>query len=110
MKQDKTAELIMADLVKNDLVSPENYDAVFPFIEQAYGVGYDKGRSMHVVKKPIVQLNPFGMKIAVFESASVAANKCGVAHSSISNVTSGRRKTAGGYKWIYLEDYQSIKA
>ena len=106
MNQNKTAELIIADLVKSGLVSPENADAVFPYIQQAYGVGYDMGRSMHTLKKPIVQLSIYGHKLKVHESVSIASNKVGVSRSSICQVTSGIRKTAGGFKWKYVEQYE----
>lgn len=40
-----------------------------------------------------------------YNSLQEAAKDCGLSsHSHISNVLSGRRKTAGGYHWIYAND------
>ena len=96
----------MKELILQGLVREIDYDDAAPIVGQVYGVGYDMGRSMHTLKKPIVQLSIYGHKLKVHESVSIASNKVGVSRSSICQVTSGIRKTAGGFKWKYVEQYE----
>lgn len=45
-----------------------------------------------------------GETLEIFASASEAARKNGVSESKISMVCNGKRKTAGGYKWCYIDE------
>ena len=53
--------------------------------------------------KPVIQINSEGEEIRVFQSVRAAARHIGKRPSNIFGVLSGRRKTAGGYKWKYQE-------
>ena len=106
MKQDKTSKLIIRDLVKNNLVSPENADDVFPFIQQAYGAGYDLGKKLRVTGKEIVQLSLDGKKIEVHETALSAARKVGSHPDNIRQAARGVQHTCKGFKWKYLEEFK----
>ena len=107
MKQQEVTERIMRVLIKNDLVDPENYDAIFPFIQQAYGAGYDQGRTFREHRRAVVQLSLDGKKLEVHESLVIAAKKCRTGRCDIGKVCRGKRKSAGGYKWIYLDEFKS---
>lgn len=53
--------------------------------------------------RAIIQLSMDGEFIQEFESVSSAERSTNA--KNISNACKGRQKTAGGYKWIYKEDY-----
>ncbi len=103
MKQDKTSELIIRDLVKRKLVSLENIDAVLPFIQGAYCAGYELGMKVGSEGRPIVQTTLDGRKICVFDNARVAARKIGCDPHTIRRAARGDLKTHKGFKWKYLE-------
>lgn len=54
-------------------------------------------------RKKVVQMNLNGEIIAVFLSQREASEKTGTCRSSITRCCTGDRKTAGGYRWKYLE-------
>ena len=58
------------------------------------------------LKKKVIQLTLDGEYVAEFESMNEAERQTGINHRNISMVCSGRRNTAGGYKWI-LKEYGS---
>jgi hypothetical protein len=58
----------------------------------------------------IVQLDLFGNLISAYESIAEAGEKNNINYKNIHGVCRGKGKTAGGYKWMYKEDYdQYIK-
>jgi hypothetical protein len=67
--------------------------------------GWEKGcmRPHHAV----VQLTTDGDFIQSFISVNEAARKTGCDNSKIPAVCMGKRITHGGYKWMYLEDYEN---
>ena len=52
---------------------------------------------------PIIQYSTSGVKIAEFEGLMDAERKLGIRCTAICNALKGRRKTAGGVKWVYKE-------
>jgi hypothetical protein len=50
-------------------------------------------------KKPVIQYNIQGKRIAKFDSAVAAAKATGIGDTSISNAINGKYKTAGGFIW-----------
>lgn len=54
---------------------------------------------------PVVQLDRDGVFIMEFSSARLAEDITGVKNPSISNACRGKLKTAGGFKWMYKDDY-----
>lgn len=57
-------------------------------------------------KKPIAQFLKTGEKINIFAGVKDAMKKTGVNRNCIREVCQGRRKTAGGYRWAYIEEAQ----
>ncbi len=53
---------------------------------------------LKLIKKPIICIDTG----KIFDSVKSAAASVGVTHSAISAVLNGRVKTAGGYRWNYL--------
>lgn len=56
-------------------------------------------------KRAIAQLDINKQLVATYESANEAERQTGIDHSQIIAVCRGKRKTAHGYIWKYLEDY-----
>lgn len=64
------------------------------------------------LQRKVVQINPkTGAFIAEYPSIMEASRKNNIGHSTIQSVAShdGYHKTAGGYGWIYLDEYDSNK-
>lgn len=60
-------------------------------------------------QKKVVQYDLNGNFIAEYNSHREASEKTGVCRSSITRCCTGNRKTAGGYKWNYLESSKTKK-
>ena len=54
-------------------------------------------------QKKVAQYDLNDNLIAIFNSQREASEKTGVCRSSITRCCTGNRKTAGGFKWKYLE-------
>lgn len=80
----------------------------------AFAEDYNKNPLKYKVKicpaiRKICQLSISGELISIFDSIMEAMAQTGILNTGIGNVLSGRTKTAGGYKWIRLEDYNIKK-
>lgn len=58
-------------------------------------------------RKPVVQLAIDGTYINTHRSIYYAALTTGIEKPSIRQNLCGKRKTAGGFRWVYLSDYES---
>lgn len=54
--------------------------------------------------RPVRQYDLTGLFVAEFDSISKAEKATGINYSGISACCNNRRKSAGGYKWIYSDD------
>lgn len=57
--------------------------------------------------KEVYQLNLDGEIIKLWSNPYEAENKLNLTRSKIHSVCTGKRKTTGGYKWIYKNDYNN---
>ena len=57
-------------------------------------------------QKPVVQLEKDGTFIKVWNGIGEAQRELGITH--VWDVCKGQRKSAGGFKWVYLADYEAI--
>jgi hypothetical protein len=57
--------------------------------------------------KAVVQLDLDGNFIAQYESAREAERQTGVLHQNINACCKNPKRTAGGFRWMYLEDYKN---
>lgn len=55
--------------------------------------------------RKVIQLTKEGVFLREWNSTSVASKATGIMKTGICQVCIGNRKTAGGFKWIYKEDY-----
>lgn len=58
--------------------------------------------------KPIVQLDLQYKFIRYFTSISHASSDTGISLSNIASVCRGERKSAGGFKWVEVKDYEEL--
>ena len=63
-------------------------------------------------KKPrhehIVQLSLDGKFISEWTGSADAGNALNISYKNINAVCRGKRNTAGGYRWMYLSDYENL--
>lgn len=55
-------------------------------------------------RKPIVQIHQNGLIIGVYDSTKEAGNELGIYRGNITNCLKGKRKSAGGFKFKYLNE------
>ncbi len=59
--------------------------------------------------KPVAQLDPKTLEVlAEFSCAREAERKTGISHKHIGDVCRGRRKTTGGYKWVFIKHKEEL--
>ena len=104
MKQDTVAFKTTECLAKEKIIDVKDYDTVFIRIQQAYAIGYDTGRLMHIKERPIMQMDLSGKQIKVFESITIAHRKLNINRRAISFAADGKYKTSGGFKWKYIDN------
>lgn len=59
----------------------------------------------HPTSKPIVQVSLDGELVRFWFSAADVHRETNILKPSISSCCTGKRKTTGGYKWQYVDDY-----
>lgn len=57
--------------------------------------------------KPIMQLDKNNQKIKIWESAAAVERELGINHGHIGSCCNGNRKTAGGYRWEYIDEKEN---
>jgi hypothetical protein len=77
-----------------------------------YENNYDQNIQYKLIRntkaKKVVQLDLNMNKINIFDSIIKASNNLHISDSSISSCCKGKRKTTGGFKFMYLEDYNNL--
>lgn len=58
------------------------------------------------VSRKVVRISDKTNEIKIYDTVTQAAEENGAQRSHIALVCRGKRKHAGGYKWLYFEDYQ----
>jgi len=71
-------------------------------------IGDSKRGEKSPVAKQVVQLTKDGEFVDSFCSATCAAQTLNTFGTSITACCRGERKTAGGFRWVYKEDYEVI--
>lgn len=57
----------------------------------------------------VVQLTVDNNFIRYWDSLTQIEKELGILHGNVSAVCTGKQKTAGGFKWVYKEDYEKSK-
>lgn len=107
MEQIKVQAYITQEMIELGFVDEKYDEQILYYIGIAYAAGLDegwKGGAGPSNRKKVVQYTMSGNKVAIHESARVAARKAGLSHTVICRAARGEAKTSGGYKWKYLED------
>lgn len=61
------------------------------------------------LKKTVYQINNDNILIKTWDAAKDAAIECGLQHSGIIRCCNGIRKSCGGFKWMYKDEYEKMK-
>lgn len=93
----------------DDMTDKEKRAMVDSFSKLIYKPNSRLGKSNHK-SKSVVQLDSNGDFLSEYESMSRASEETGVSRTSISACCRGVYKQAGGYKWMYLKEYENMKA
>lgn len=65
----------------------------------------------HAQKKTVIKLDKNTKAfLSEYESVSEAAKEIGIGAENISRVCKGKNQTAGGFKWMYKEEYEKTKS
>lgn len=93
-----------------NLPKEQTYNFISDRIKWAIGIGYDVGRSHRSrVEKIVVKMNMQGKTLQVYTSLISASRLSNVNKSDISKVCLEKRKSAGGYKWRFLDPNDYFK-
>lgn len=69
-----------------------------------------KNRDLSTITKHVIQLTLNNEFVNKFDSISEASNQTGINDECIRQCYHGKRKTAGGYKWVPVQYYSTISA
>jgi integrase len=67
-----------------------------------------EGNSLEGNPFKIAQMTKSGELISTWYSVKEASDKLGINSSNISAACNGRQRTAGGFKWLYKEDFERL--
>lgn len=101
MNQQTVTGMVYLELLEQKLIDSQHPDIIMAYLNQIYASGYDFGRTdiRPHLKKPVEQLDMNGKKVNEFDSIKAAQRATGINKNTIRLVASGKRKSAGGYKW-----------
>jgi hypothetical protein len=84
---------------------------IFLFEEDVNNIKQRVERYLHAKKprnEPIVQLSLDGEFISEWDGSADAGKALNMNYKNINAVCRGKRNKAGGYRWMYLSDYQKM--
>ena len=105
MEPAKITGILTDEIIKYfDLPRTESYDFINQRLDWVLGIGFNIGRThgVNTFHKPVVKYTDEKGILQVYESIKAAANANDIHQSNISRVCLGQKKTAGGFKWKYL--------
>lgn len=73
---------------------------------------YDQNKDYTIIennKKSVVQLDINNNFIKIYNTLTSASKQLNIQVSHISSCCSGKRKTTGGFKFMYMDDYNNLK-
>ncbi|MHA1968099.1 MAG: hypothetical protein ACW964_09880 [Candidatus Hodarchaeales archaeon] len=99
------ATRILAEEIINQFNMPylQSYEFIRYRIKWAMGIGYDMGRQTCNTGKMVVQMFSNGKIKEIYITGLEAGRKTGIDQRSISKCCRGKYKTAGGYRWKFLD-------
>lgn len=102
--------VLHSDLAQIDAQSIEaQLIAQYHSDDPQYGYNGTVGGEVSVIKhKAIAQYDKDGVLIATYKSLKEACHCTGANNGSVSNVCTGKRKTANGFIWKYIETTKEV--
>ncbi len=102
MDQEKLVGKVLLELIDNGIITKENREAARPYLRWVYGGGFDEGTVQRGKRRPVLQMSTDGTRIQIHPSIKVASNRLNLDVATIGRALNGRLKTAGGFKWKYV--------
>lgn len=97
-------------LLNNSPEASISLNDIEQYIQMAYCVGYDEGTRSRSNRKAVYQLTELGTIIEEFQSAKQAFRSTkATSYTGIKDCCTGKLNTSGGYRWMYVEDYDKLK-
>jgi len=106
MKAELTVERIVNEMLKLELIDPDNSDSVAFYFFLAYGAGYDNGRMQKTKRRKVIQLSLEGKPLRIFDSVTLAGRAMKVDNTAISFAAKVDGRTCQGFRWKYLDKCQ----
>lgn len=103
MDQDKVVGKVLLELINFGFVKDDDQEMVHFYLLCVYAAGHQAGRTGNSKARPVLQMDKDGKPVHVHESLKVAANTLHLNVATIGKALRGRLKTAGGYKWRYID-------
>ena len=104
MKQDAAASKATELLLDTEIINIKDYNFVFTLAQQLFAIGYDAGRPLRNKERAVLQQDRNNNNIKVHDSASIASRRLNINKGSIAAAAAGKRRTAGGYCWKYVDE------
>jgi len=104
MEPKKITKILTTEIIKHFSLSYTANDFINQRLDWVLGIGFNLGRThgVNTFRKPVVKYTNEKGILQVYESVKTAANANNIHQSNISRVCLGQKKTAGGFKWRYL--------
>lgn len=90
---------------KNEIKTDNRSDNL-EWCTQKYNANYGYGANAR--NTPILQLDIEGRFVRMWSSIKDAAETLGIKYQGISRVCRGERKTSGGFKWEYIQEFEAF--
>ena len=104
MKEDVACQRILAEMIEFEIVTEENEDAAWNYLKRVYVLGHEEGETQPSKRKQVVQFSIDGKPMKIWDAAKHAASFYKIAPQGIHNAASGKRPTAAGFKWKYVNN------
>jgi len=104
MEPKKITRILTAEIIRHFNLPETAHNFINQRLDWVFSIALNMART-HC--KPVVKYTDKKGILQVYESIKVAANANNIHQSNISRVCLGQKKTAGGFKWRYLnpKDY-----
>ncbi len=102
MDQKKAVGKILLELINDGIIDKKNREPARMRLQWVYAAGFDEGTVQRGKRKPVLQMSTDGTRIRIHPSIKIAANRLHLDVATIGRALNGRLKTAGGFKWKYV--------
>jgi hypothetical protein len=112
MDSNKAVKKVVDEIMGYFGLEERAHEPLTAWANMLIGIGHEEGRvsSAKPSRKPVIQKTKKGEVIGIFKSLTEAAKVTRTGRTNISDACLGKMKTAGGYKWEFLNPNDYYKA